>query len=50
MNGNGISGGLKQSLAEGKTTLGLWVTLESPTITEIATVMGLVRHPVLIFG
>ena len=32
---------LKQLLAEGRTALGLWVTLESPSITEIATVMGL---------
>jgi len=28
---------LKRKLRQGKTTLGLWVTLESPSITEIAT-------------
>lgn len=32
---------LKQKLARGQTTLGLWVTLESPTITEIAVTLGL---------
>lgn len=31
---------LKTKLAEGRATYGLWVTLESPTITEIATVLG----------
>src|SRR2546422_4045913 len=31
---------LKQKLAQGQTTLGLWVTLESPTITEIAVTLG----------
>jgi 2-keto-3-deoxy-L-rhamnonate aldolase RhmA len=32
---------LKPKLARGETTLGLWVTLESPTITEIAVTLGL---------
>lgn len=32
---------LKRKLRAGKTTLGLWVTLESPSITEIATDLGL---------
>jgi 2-keto-3-deoxy-L-rhamnonate aldolase RhmA len=32
---------LKTKLARGETTLGLWVTLESPTITEIAVMLGL---------
>src|SRR4051812_26003425 len=32
---------LKQKLKNGETTFGLWVTLESPTITEIATHLGL---------
>jgi len=32
---------LKQKLARGETTLGLWVTLEAPTITEIAVTLGL---------
>jgi 2-dehydro-3-deoxyglucarate aldolase/4-hydroxy-2-oxoheptanedioate aldolase len=31
---------LKQKLARGQTTLGMWVTLESPTISEIAVVLG----------
>jgi 2-keto-3-deoxy-L-rhamnonate aldolase RhmA len=31
---------LKRKLAEGRTTVGLWVTLESPTITEIAVTLG----------
>jgi 2-keto-3-deoxy-L-rhamnonate aldolase RhmA len=31
---------LKQKLAGGQTTLGIWVTLESPTISEIAVVLG----------
>src|SRR5262249_44909012 len=31
---------LKQKLAAGQTTHGLWVTLESPTITEIAVTLG----------
>ncbi|MDB5349882.1 MAG: rhmA [Planctomycetota bacterium] len=31
---------LKRKLAAGKTTAGLWVTLESATITEIAVVLG----------
>jgi 2-keto-3-deoxy-L-rhamnonate aldolase RhmA len=31
---------LKQKLARGETTLGLWVTLESPSITEIAVALG----------
>lgn len=31
---------LKQKLAAGKTTHGLWITLESPTITEIAVTLG----------
>jgi 2-keto-3-deoxy-L-rhamnonate aldolase RhmA len=32
---------LKPKLARGEMTLGLWVTLESPTITEIAVALGL---------
>jgi 2-dehydro-3-deoxyglucarate aldolase/4-hydroxy-2-oxoheptanedioate aldolase len=32
---------LKRKLAEQKTTLGLWVTLEAPSITEIAVALGL---------
>lgn len=32
---------LKQLWKRGKTTFGLWVTLESPSISEIAAVMGL---------
>ena len=32
---------LKPKLARGETTLGLWVTLESPSITEIAVTLGL---------
>src|SRR5262245_36878556 len=32
---------LKPKLARGETTLGLWVTLESPAITEIAVTLGL---------
>lgn len=32
---------LKRKLAEGKITLGLWVTLEAPSITEIAVALGL---------
>ncbi|MBI3461645.1 MAG: 2-dehydro-3-deoxyglucarate aldolase [Planctomycetes bacterium] len=32
---------LKEKLAQGQTTLGLWVTLEAPTITEIAVALGL---------
>ncbi len=32
---------LKQKLARNENTLGVWVTLESPTITEIATILGL---------
>ncbi len=32
---------LKEKLAAGQTTLGLWITLESPTITEIATMLEL---------
>lgn len=32
---------LKAKLARGETTLGLWVTLEAPTITEIAVLLGL---------
>lgn len=32
---------LKRLLAQGETTLGLWVTLEAPSITEIASTMGL---------
>jgi 2-keto-3-deoxy-L-rhamnonate aldolase RhmA len=32
---------LKQKLAAGETCLGMWVTLESPTITEIAVALGL---------
>src|SRR5262245_45876431 len=31
---------LKRKLAEGRTAYGLWVTLESPTITEIAVALG----------
>jgi 2-keto-3-deoxy-L-rhamnonate aldolase RhmA len=31
---------LKQKLARGETALGLWVTLESPSITEIAVALG----------
>lgn len=32
---------LKALLAADGTALGLWLTLETPTLTEIATVMGL---------
>lgn len=32
---------LKRKLRQGRTTLGLWVTLESPSITEIATDLDL---------
>ena len=32
---------LKQKLARGETALGMWVTLESPSITEIAVALGL---------
>jgi 2-keto-3-deoxy-L-rhamnonate aldolase RhmA len=32
---------LKQKLKNGETALGLWVTLESPTITEMAVLLGL---------
>jgi 2-keto-3-deoxy-L-rhamnonate aldolase RhmA len=31
---------LKARLARGETTLGMWVTLEAPTITEIAVTLG----------
>jgi 2-keto-3-deoxy-L-rhamnonate aldolase RhmA len=31
---------LKQKLAAGRTAYGLWVTLEAPTITEIAVTLG----------
>jgi 2-keto-3-deoxy-L-rhamnonate aldolase RhmA len=31
---------LKQKLKEGRTTVGLWVTLEAPSITEIAVALG----------
>lgn len=31
---------LKSRLARGETTLGMWVTLESPSITEIAVTLG----------
>ncbi len=31
---------LRQKFASGKTAYGLWVTLESPTVTEIAAAMG----------
>jgi 2-dehydro-3-deoxyglucarate aldolase/4-hydroxy-2-oxoheptanedioate aldolase len=31
---------LKQKLADQQTTVGLWVTLEAPTITEIAVTLG----------
>ncbi|HMC64074.1 MAG TPA: aldolase/citrate lyase family protein, partial [Gemmataceae bacterium] len=31
---------LKPKLAAGQTTLGLWVTLEAPSITEIAVMLG----------
>ncbi|MDR3639156.1 MAG: aldolase/citrate lyase family protein [Isosphaeraceae bacterium] len=31
---------LKSKLARGETTLGIWVTLEAPTITEIAALLG----------
>src|SRR5947209_7629480 len=31
---------LKQKLARGQTTAGMWITLESPTISEIAVVLG----------
>jgi 2-keto-3-deoxy-L-rhamnonate aldolase RhmA len=31
---------LKRKLAEGRVTCGLWVTLESPTVTEIAAALG----------
>jgi 2-keto-3-deoxy-L-rhamnonate aldolase RhmA len=37
----GLVNNLKQKLARNETTLGLWVTLESPTITEIATILGI---------
>lgn len=32
---------LKAKLARGETALGLWITLEAPTITEIAALLGL---------
>lgn len=32
---------LRKILKEGRTTYGLWVTIESPTITEIAVTLGL---------
>ncbi len=32
---------LKRKLARGETALGIWITLESPTITEIAVMLGL---------
>jgi 2-dehydro-3-deoxyglucarate aldolase len=35
------SNSLKPKLARGELTLGLWVTLESPSITEIAVTLGL---------
>jgi 2-keto-3-deoxy-L-rhamnonate aldolase RhmA len=35
------SNSLKPKLARGELTLGLWVTLESPAITEIAVTLGL---------
>ena len=31
---------LKEKLARGQTTLGLWITLEAPTISEIAVALG----------
>src|SRR5690348_10270677 len=31
----------REQLVEGRTTFGLWVTLESPSVTEIATDIGL---------
>ena len=34
------SNALKAKLARGETTLGMWVTLESPSITEIAVTLG----------
>ena len=36
----GLVNTLKQKLARNESTLGLWVTLESPTVTEIATILG----------
>lgn len=32
---------LKRKLARGETALGMWVTLEAPTVTEIAVTLGL---------
>ena len=32
---------LRRTFADDKTALGLWVTLESPSITEMAVVLGL---------
>src|SRR5438270_10961854 len=31
---------LRRQLRDGETTFGLWVTLESPTVTEIAALLG----------
>jgi 2-keto-3-deoxy-L-rhamnonate aldolase RhmA len=41
MNAPRLRNRLKRKLRQGKTTLGLWVTLEAPSITEIATDLGL---------
>jgi 2-keto-3-deoxy-L-rhamnonate aldolase RhmA len=32
---------LKQKLARGETTLGMWITLEAPSISEIAVMLGM---------
>jgi 2-keto-3-deoxy-L-rhamnonate aldolase RhmA len=36
----GQPGRLKEKLARGETALGMWITLESPSITEIAVMLG----------
>ncbi|MCL4860474.1 MAG: hypothetical protein KJZ93_13750 [Caldilineaceae bacterium] len=41
MSANGIRNPLRQRLRAGQTTYGLWVTVESPNITEIAVALGL---------
>lgn len=40
-NDNGMKNPLRAKLKAGQTTYGLWVTLESPSITEIAVMLGL---------
>jgi len=36
-----VNNRLRQKLQQGETTVGLWVTIESPTVTEVAVALGL---------